>query len=213
MFGTGAISGDTITFTDAVITDGPSFGPDFDPEAVNRRVWGDFTFRFNEDGTMDVTYAGPPEWGSGEFKAGRIANLAGLDTRRSKITTINPGITGSWYDPSHDGEGWLIEILPGDLAIVYWFSYDTNGNQAWWVGVGTVEGKTIRVDETEIPGGTVFGPNFDPDDLVRVPWGSMEFTFDSCTTGTMSYESKLSEYGSGTLNLERITTVAGLPCE
>jgi hypothetical protein len=25
---------------------------------------------------------------------------------------VGPGISGSWYDSSHDGEGFLIEILP-----------------------------------------------------------------------------------------------------
>ncbi len=107
----------------------------------------------------------------------------------------------------------MIEVLPGGVAVIYWFSYDGDGNQAWFVGVGTIDGKTITVDEVFVPRGTVFGPNFDPDDVELVPWGSMEFTIDSCNTGTMSYvSSKGGEFGSGSLNLERITALAGLGC-
>ena len=150
----------------------------------------------------------------------RITSVAGLDcedlsksTTASKVTELDGSFSGSWYDPTHDGEGWLIEILPGGVAVVYWFSYDGDGNQAWFVGAGTIDGKTITIDDVRIGRGAFFGDDFDPDDVSLDPWGTMEFTFDSCNTGTMSYvSSKGSEFGSGSLNLERITQLAGLDC-
>jgi hypothetical protein len=131
-----------------------------------------------------------------------------------KVTEIDGSMSGSWYDPDHDGEGWLIEILPGGIAVIYWFSYDpVDPIQAWFVGVGEIDGKTITVEDVRIPLGTVFGPSFDPLDVMLVPWGSFEFVFDGCNSGTMSYSSgKGGEFGSGSLDVERITGLAGLTC-
>ena len=106
----------------------------------------------------------------------------------------------------------MIEILNEDLALVYWFSYDANGNQAWWVGVGSINGKTITVDDAELLVGTVFGSGFNAGAINRVPWGQIVFTFDSCSSGTMSYQSTIGEFGSGALDLQRITSIPGLGC-
>lgn len=35
---------------------------------------------------------------------------------------VNETMSGSWYDPSRDGEGFLLEILDDQQAIVYWTS-------------------------------------------------------------------------------------------
>ena len=59
-------------------------------------------------------------------------------------------ITGSWFDPSHNGEGFLIEKLNSELALVYWFTYDSNGNQAWIVGVGNITDQIFSVPNAEI---------------------------------------------------------------
>jgi len=103
-------------------------------------------------------------------------------------------------------------VLTEDLVLVYWFSYDTNGNPAWWVGVGTIDGKSITVEDAALFSGGEFGPDFNPNAVSNSPWGRMVFTFTSCTQGTMSYQSSIGEYGNGVLSLERITSVAGLNC-
>ena len=36
-------------------------------------------------------------------------------------------MSGLWYDPSHDGEGWDIQILDQNSAFVTWYTYDGNG--------------------------------------------------------------------------------------
>lgn len=220
--GVGSVQGNTITFEDAQITSGGVFGPGFDPGTVSHAIWGDFTMTFDDCGMGTMSYAakGGGEFGAGELAMERITSVDGLDCEAlakklpsAKVTEIDASFSGSWFDPTHDGEGWLIEVLSGGIAVVYWFSYDGDGNQAWFVGVGSIDGKTITVDDVFIAGGGVFGPGFDSDDVELVPWGSMEFTFDSCGTGTMSYVStKGGEFGSGSLDLERITGLAGVPC-
>ena len=46
----------------------------------------------------------------------------------------------------------------------------------------------------------------------RVDWGTIVITFDGCDSATATYESLLPEFGSGTQNLQRITTLASLSC-
>ncbi|MCP4044914.1 MAG: hypothetical protein GY732_02855, partial [Gammaproteobacteria bacterium] len=52
---------------------------------------------------------------------------------------IDERMSGSWYDPAHNGEGFLLEVLEDEQAIVYWFTYDENGNQRWFIGLGEVQ--------------------------------------------------------------------------
>jgi hypothetical protein len=125
---------------------------------------------------------------------------------------VSASISGAWYDPSHDGEGWLLEVLPGGRALLAWFSYDPDGNQAWFLNTGAVEGNRIRFDLT-VPSGTDFGPTFNPGDVSRPPWGTAVFTFDDCNSGSMSYESQVEGYGSGSLGLKRLTSLSGLECQ
>ncbi len=220
LVGVGEVEDDVITFRNVIAPRGGGFGPGFDPANVTRGIWGDFEFRFNGCNSGTMSYIGPPGFGAGNLNLERITGLAGqscgagkgMSVQAIKVSSIGPEISGSWFDPSHDGEGWLIEILSDDLALVYWFSYDADGNPAWWVGVGTINGKTITIEEAELPAGTVFGSNFDADDINHLPWGQMVFTFDSCTSGTMSYQSAIGEFGSGTLDLRRITSIPGLGC-
>ena len=46
-----------------VITDGPVFGPGFDPTDVNHTTWGDFTFTFSGCDAGTLSYSGI--WGAG----------------------------------------------------------------------------------------------------------------------------------------------------
>ena len=39
-------------------------------------------------------------------------------------------------DPANDGEGFLIEILAGGRAVMYWFTFDEDGEQAWYLAAG-----------------------------------------------------------------------------
>ena len=46
----------------------------------------------------------------------------------------------------------------------------------------------------------------------RPAWGAAIFTFDSCNSGSMTYDSSLKGYGSGSLGLTRLTNLSGLEC-
>ncbi|NIP17234.1 MAG: hypothetical protein GWM87_03050, partial [Xanthomonadales bacterium] len=49
---------------------------------------------------------------------------------------LEPGIASAWFDPDHDGEGFIIEMLADGVVVLFWFTYDGEGNQDWYIAVG-----------------------------------------------------------------------------
>jgi hypothetical protein len=125
---------------------------------------------------------------------------------------IDGTLSGTWYDPAHDGEGWIVEVLNPETALVIWFSYTPGGDQAWFLGTGAVDGDRITLD-MEISAGTSFGAGFDTNEIEKPIWGMVTIEFNVCSSGTVSYESVIDGYGSGQLNAVRLTTLDGLKCE
>jgi len=62
----------------------------------------------------------------------------------------------------HDGEGFLLEMLADDAAVMYWFTYDANGAQDWYIANGEVRGNRIVFPNLYRVSGGEFGPGFDP---------------------------------------------------
>lgn len=128
--------------------------------------------------------------------------------------TITPCITGSWYDPARDGEGYNIEITGSSLdpqVLVYFYTYDDAGNQMWLVGSGPADGDTAVVPVV-VTSGTVYGPDFDKDDVVRENWGTLTFKFDTKDTGSVERASTMG-FGTTTVDIDRLTYVTGLTCQ
>lgn len=128
-------------------------------------------------------------------------------------TVVESGHTAAWYDPARNGEGWVLEILNDDRAVVYWFTYDDEGGQRWMIGAGEVVedegGRYIEVPELVATHGARFGDAFDPDDVVSEVVGSASFRFDDCRTGTISYTA----FGeSSEASLQRLARTMGAGC-
>ena len=121
------------------------------------------------------------------------------------------GISGAWFDPLHEGEGWLIQILSASEALVFWFTYNSDGNQMWLVGSAVITANTLVVDELQISEGAVFGANFNPDDVQLQTWGSMSMAFIDCNRAELAYQSI--NFGSGTLAPIRLTSPVGVDCD
>lgn len=130
------------------------------------------------------------------------------DTLRRPFT-LSPGIAAAWFDPARNGEGFIIEILPGDRATLYWFTYDDDGEQDWLVAAGRVDGNRLLFPELIRVDGGVFGGGFDPADVARAAVGSATFTWDDCDDGRMQWH-----IGNrrGRQDLARLTRVQGLNC-
>jgi hypothetical protein len=126
--------------------------------------------------------------------------------------TIGPAFTGAWYDPAQSGHGIFLQILPNNAVFLGWFAFDPSGtHQAWFGGIGSYAGDTITISAVDQPTGGRWIPNFDPSQIVHNPWGSMTLTFTDCNHGRVDFNSTLG-YGSGSMNLTRLTQPEGLTC-
>jgi hypothetical protein len=97
-------------------------------------------------------------------------------------------------------------------VVVYWFTYDDQGRQAWMIGDARVEGRTLWVEELLITGGAHFGADFDPADVELIDWGELGFLFNDCTLGQLRYISSDPRFGEGTLLPEHLAQLAATSC-
>lgn len=157
-------------------------------------------------------------WAGYEDSSGRDNDRGGTDkTIQFAISAeaqpapfvVEPGTSAAWYDPANDGEGFLIEILADRRAVMYWFTFDGDGEQAWYLAVGEVRGNRLVFPELVQTSGGIFGPGFDPDDVTRTVVGSATFLFESCSSGTLVYQLPGRK---GRFELQRLSRVMGANC-
>ncbi len=121
---------------------------------------------------------------------------------------VQAGHSGAFFNPARNGEGNYVEILDGDRAVVYTFTYRPDGSgPAWFLGTGAIEGGSIVIDELFRPTGTPFGPGFDKDEIEFSPAGSMSLGFVDCQSGGSGGVANYS--GSEALGFERLLSRAG----
>ena len=125
-------------------------------------------------------------------KAGR-SHAGGMTVSRMQVSTgsineleyplLKPGQSAGFTTPMRNGEGIFVELLDDERALVYMFTYDLDGErQAWMLGLGFQTGNGIIVNDLLMPTGATFGPDFDPDDVVRTDFGNLVFSFPTCGT-------------------------------
>ncbi|MEO8673266.1 MAG: hypothetical protein ABI411_18265 [Tahibacter sp.] len=125
---------------------------------------------------------------------------------------VGPSLAGNWYDPAQDGHGFQFEVLGNGVATAFWFTFDNAGNQVWINASGTINGNRIVMDGGRVLNGR-FPPNFNPAVLERRPWGSLTFTFTDCNHGQVTWSSTDPAFTpTGTMNLQRLTSLSGLSC-
>ena len=124
---------------------------------------------------------------------------------------ITPGITGAWYDPAQSGHGLFVEILPENRILAWWFTFDAQGNQAWFGGVGTYTGNSGVISMAKTAGGR-FPPNFNASLITNPSWGTVTLNFSNCNEGRIDFAAQLPGFSTGSMRLVRLTLPAGLSC-
>ena len=207
----GEVRANRIVFPNIFRVSGGVFGPEFDPEKITEEVVGSASFLWSSCDTGDMSYRIGTQ--HGRLELARITRLMGLECGQPIMPPVNETafLSGSWSDPAHDGEGFNIEVLFNSQVLVYWFSYDPTGNRRWFFGVGdTIDGKLV-FDDIQTTSGGIFGPDFDPLAVQYAHWGTLELDLN-CSSGTATYVSMEEGFGSGTLNLQRLTSIDQLQC-
>ncbi|MEM1411098.1 MAG: M14 family zinc carboxypeptidase [Pseudomonadota bacterium] len=207
----GTLSGNQLRFPELLRVSGGVFGPGFDPDAVTREIVGDATFSWSSCST------GFMDWHIGNERGrqalDRLTNIQGLDCGPPLGRPIRQEAqySGAWFDPTRSGEGYTLQILEDNSALVYWFSFDPAGERRWFFGAGTLVDGTWVFPEMNTTRGPVFGEEFDPDALELQNWGRLEMDL-SCDGGEARYESTESGFGSGVLSLVQLTNMDGPAC-
>ncbi len=179
-FGVGAFEGHRMVIRELLEASGGRFGPDFDPAEVIFEPVGSLVLSMFDGtrGKADYLLHGD----SGYMDLSRLSNAFTNDDP----DTAGDWRTGLWYDPSHDGEGYVVESLAGGTALIYWFTYDSEGRSAWMLGItseGSLDnGVTISMLRPEDGN---FGVAFDPARVVKHPNGDLVLKL-SCGPGSMS---------------------------
>lgn len=199
--------GPAIEFPELYVTRGAEFGSGFDPNNVEREVVGVAAMTFEEcdNGTFSYTAFGQSQ----TIQVQRLTQTMAAGCQPINGVPGQPikeyaGQSGSWFDTAHDGEGFALHWLSRDEAVVTWYTYDSEGNQYWMIGVGRYENGQIVFPEIQSTRGARFGEAFDPEDVERFGWGSLTMNL-KCSSGSARYESNLAEFESGEFNLIRLT--------
>lgn len=212
MVGSGQISNGVANVT-FEITNSASFGADFDPQKVTRKNWGSLRLDFLNCNDAHAEYAG--DFGSGQLDLKRLTTIHGLGCPDAGGTGVsdNPVVSGAWYNPAQDGQGFIIEAIDETSVLAYWFTYDADGQQMWMLGVGNIEdnGSLEHVPMERAVGGR-FGDAFDAESVVLESWGEVSFQFDTCDQASYRWEAP-PPFGSGGFELARLTALRNIACQ
>lgn len=213
-------AGDTVTFTNA----GGMHNVHSDPGAVtsflcsvncttnngpSSSAWST-TITFPKAGTIGYYCDAHGSPGAGMFGSITVNSVA---TAPPPIT-INGYMSGAWYTVGQGGHGFLIEADKNNNMVAIWFVFSPDGSsQNWIYSQGNYDSSSNTVTLPAIfLSGSAFPPNFNAADLTQTSWGTLTFTFTDCNTGTVSWNSSLAGYGSGSLPLTRLTQIEGTSC-
>lgn len=208
--GLGAIEGNRIRFPQLFLTTGGRFGPDFDPSQVQREVVAEGEFWFADCASGWFDYDGLGQ--RGRFNLVPTSRTLGVDCESvADPVPARAGQSGSWYDPSHAGEGFTVQWMDADHALAMWFSFDPAGEPYWMVGVGRRQGEELVFEDLHATRGGRFGAAFDPAQVQRFLWGELRLRL-GCARGQAQYDSVLPGFGRGGFDLHRLTRLHGLGC-
>ena len=208
-------TGQRIVFPQLVAPRGARFGAAFDPDDVVREDVGSATLTF--DGCDSGVFAFDAFDQTQSIEVERLAHVMGAACETPHGVTgrevaAHAGLSGSWFDPAHNGEGFALHWASPHQAIVTWYTYDDDGDPVWMIGTGDYfDESTIRVRDLHTTRGARFGAAFEADDVERNLWGELSFEL-TCEGGIALYASTLPTFGEGLFQLVPLTRIAGVGC-
>ncbi|MBX3725779.1 MAG: hypothetical protein KF823_07660 [Xanthomonadales bacterium] len=206
--------GEYLAFPELVATRGARFGAAFDPDDVVREVVGSGRLRFED--CERATFGFQAYGQTLTIPLRRLAHLMGSACERPHGMTGRPsaahaGLSGSWYDPARSGEGYALQWINPEQAILTWYTYDTAGRQYWLIGEGRFDAQGRIVAQVHSTRGGRFGAAFDPDQVERVDWGEVVLSI-GCAGGPGDYASTVPGFSQGRQQLQRLTALHRLGC-
>jgi len=123
--------------------------------------------------------------------------------------------TGTWDQVDQESQGLSLDVIEQDddsrRSAMYWFTYGNDRKTAWYLGIGDLVENRIEFelyDSTDV--GFMQDAMTGNDSIHSI--GTMTITFDSCTTGSVVFDTSHTEVGSGSFNIVRLTDVMNTHC-
>lgn len=194
------------------ITVGGQFPPNFNPASVQLQRWGDLTLKFSSKDNLVATWTTSfPGFSNGTLTVQRLSQpVQAYESADARVSACH---SGAWYDPAQSGHGMFVEVLGSGTSrelLAVWYVYE-NGQQRWIIGQGPISGDTATLAALTTRG-TGFGSAFNAANVVREPWGTMSFKALDGNRARWTWASTQPGYGSGTLELTRLTALSGKEC-
>jgi hypothetical protein len=137
------------------------------------------------------------------------------DDATSGEMIVTRHFTGLWDQVDQESQGialQVVEQLNGSRrAVAYWYTYGADRKTAWFIGIGDLVANRIEMelyDSTDVGFMQDADPNNDPVSDI----GTLVLQFDSCQSGTVTYDTNREDIGSGSFHIERLAEVMNTHC-
>jgi hypothetical protein len=121
--------------------------------------------------------------------------------------------TGLWDQTEFKSQGINLQIVHQDSGekrgVAYWFTYGTDNQSAWFVGIGPATGNRIEMILYQVQDVGFLEPGAN---IEATAVGTMTMEFSSCNQGEVEFETDIAEVGSGGFEVRRITDVLNTHC-
>jgi len=207
--GSGEIINDTST-VQMYITSGPDFGADFGANELNVDLWGTVSMTLTSAHTMILQWDGTSlGYGQSQLHLNRLATIKSVS---KELKSINSCHSGSWYNPSTDGQGLAVDVidLGGVQMVVNWYTYN-NGQQYWLTGSGPIVGNKVTLNVVTTNGAN-FPPDFESSDVNVIPWGEIDFELVDDNHAQLSWRPILEGFSAGELSVQRLSQIDRYIC-
>ena len=173
-------------------------------------VWGSITLTFSDANTGRMSWRSTyPGFSSGSMPLKHFLAV-GLPAQDAPGAQVTSCYSGNWFNPAQSGHGFEFEVLPTTTAAflaVDWFAFAPNGAPVWLSGAGPINGNSAQMHLQLIDGaGAQFPPNYNPNAITQHDWGTATFTFADSSHGSVTWNSTIAGYGSGTQPLQPLAT-------
>lgn len=121
--------------------------------------------------------------------------------------------SGLWFNAAQSGHGLSVDVLPNNQMVIFWYTYDNQGNPIWLLGAGSYVNNlaTLTVNMTR---GALFPPLFNPADVEFTEWGTFEFEVSGCNAAEFRWNPNPGlGFEAGNLAMEPLARNAGLSCD
>ncbi|MEM1412516.1 MAG: hypothetical protein AAGH19_09160 [Pseudomonadota bacterium] len=178
LIGGGTFEAGTVVFENMTITSGADFGAAFDPGDVLRTRWGRATLAWRDCNNANLTLE--PELEGFLLFSTDVTKITLSDCMGPGDEPALPRNEGTLFDPARDGEGLQLAVQgETDIYVLTWYTY-LDGEQVWLIGTGVEDGSRIAFDDLILTRGAGFGEQFNAEDVIREPWGSIVLDFTDC---------------------------------